>query len=262
MDNAPNGASRTLVAGLTSPPTLASAYTMAPGRCQGRSRLGAVPVFMTVSNSLAQAYPGGANHRRSNAGGTSEELDEAAVEENMTVVDQPIRRFDVSALYSALDDKRTELGISWTKVADQLWELSPELNSRRNDHPISPSTLTNMAKSPRTSCQHALFMLRWLGRTPESFLTGATGDDDGFALPAAGPDRRLRWSLKRLYAAMNEKRQEDGLTWSALAAILGCTPNQLTSLRTAKFATGMDLAMRIVQWLCRPAADFVYAATW
>jgi hypothetical protein len=30
----------------------------------------------------------------------------------------------------------------------------------------------------------------------------------------------------------------------------------------ARFATGMDLAMRIVQWLGRPAADFVYAATW
>jgi hypothetical protein len=30
----------------------------------------------------------------------------------------------------------------------------------------------------------------------------------------------------------------------------------------ARFATGMDLAMRIVQWLSRPAADFVYLARW
>jgi hypothetical protein len=41
-----------------------------------------------------------------------------------------------------------------------------------------------------------------------------------------------------------------------------CTPSQLTGLRTAKFATGMNVAMRIVQWLDRPAADFVYAAQW
>ena len=27
-------------------------------------------------------------------------------------------------------------------------------------------------------------------------------------------------------------------------------------------ATGMDLAMRIVQWLGRPAVDFVYQSTW
>lgn len=46
---------------------------------------------------------------------------------------------------------------------------------------------------------------------------------------------------------MDEKRRQDGLTWPALAALLGCSPSQLTGLRTSKFATGMDLAMRIVQ---------------
>jgi hypothetical protein len=155
--------------------------------------------------------------------------------------------------------------LSWKKVADQLWDLSSELNDRRNDHPISPATLTNMAKNPRTSCQHALFMLRWLERTPESFLRGAhivDYDDPRFVLPAVGADRRLRWSLKLLHATMDEKRHELGLTWPELATFLGCTPNQLTGLRTAKFATNMDLAMRITQWLGRPAADFVYAAKW
>jgi hypothetical protein len=171
--------------------------------------------------------------------------------------------FDVGALYGALDDKRNVLGISWRAVADQLWELSSDLNKGRNDHPISPATLTNMTRNPRISCQHALFMLRWLERTPESFLKGATtGADERFALPVAGPDRRLRWSLQLLYASMDEKRRLDGLTWSGLAGILGCSPNQLTGLRTAKFATGMDLAMRIVQWIGRPAADFVYRSTW
>ena len=106
-------------------------------------------------------------------------------------------------------------------------------------------------------------MLRWLDRTPESFLVGIEdGDDHRFALPPAGPDRRLRWSLKLLWAAMDEKRRQQGLTWRQLADLLGCTPSQLTGLRTARFATGMDLAMRIVQWIGRPAADFVYPAKW
>ena len=105
-------------------------------------------------------------------------------------------------------------------------------------------------------------MLRWLERSPESFLEGATGDDPRWALPEAGPDRRLRWRLKALHAAMDERRQVQDLTWSDLAAGLGCSPNQLTGLRTARFATGMDVAMRIVQWLDRPAADFVYPAKW
>lgn len=184
------------------------------------------------------------------------------VRHHRTVTLSSIRPFDTAALYQALDARRAELGLSWSGVANQLWQLSAELNDQRRDHPISPSTLTGMGRNPRTSCQHALFMLRWLGRTPESFLAGQPDHDDRFALPAAGPDQRLRWALKRLYASMDEKRRTDGLSWPALAHLLGCTPSQLTGLRTAKFATGMDLAMRIVQWLGRPAADFVYPARW
>jgi hypothetical protein len=173
-----------------------------------------------------------------------------------------IRPFDAGALYAELDARRTQLGLSWKAVAERMWDLSAELNRQRNDHPISPSTLTGMSKNPRTSCQHALFMLRWLQRTPESFLREPLDDELRFGLPAAGPDRRLRWHLKRLYAAMDEKRRSEGLTWSALASDLECTANQLTALRTAKFAAGMDVAMRIVQWLEQPAATFVYAARW
>jgi pimeloyl-ACP methyl ester carboxylesterase len=174
-----------------------------------------------------------------------------------------IRRFDGSALYRALDARRLRLGLSWTQVARQLWQLSFELNEQRHDHPISPSTLTRMATKPGSSCQHALFMLRWLDRNPESFLNGvADGDDPRFALPGAGPDQRLRWNLKLLWATMDEKRRQESLTWRHLADLLGCTSSQLTGLRTARFATGMDLAMRIVQWIGHPAADFVYPARW
>jgi transcriptional regulator with XRE-family HTH domain len=59
---------------------------------------------------------------------------------------------------------------------------------------------------------------------------------------------------------MDEKRRQEDLTWRQLAELLECTPSQLTGLRTARFATGMDLAMRIAQWLGRPAAGFVYPA--
>lgn len=83
-------------------------------------------------------------------------------------------------------------------MANELWNLSSELNRRRNDHPISASTLRGMSRRPATSCQHALFMLRWLERTPESFLVGQPARPAGAALPAAGPDRRLRWNLARL----------------------------------------------------------------
>jgi hypothetical protein len=61
---------------------------------------------------------------------------------------------------------------------------------------------------------------------------------------------------------MNVQRRDRGMTWSELATLLRCTTSQLTGLRTAKYATGIKLAMRITQWLDRPAADFIYAAKW
>jgi hypothetical protein len=119
-----------------------------------------------------------------------------------------------------------------------------------------------MAKRGATSCQHALFMLHWLDRVPESFLAGATTIRPDATLPECGPDRRLRWSLKKLYAALDEHRHAEALTWAQTAKVLRCTSNQLTGLRTARYATNMTLAMRITQWVDQPAAAFVRAAKW
>jgi hypothetical protein len=52
------------------------------------------------------------------------------------------------------------------------------------------------------------------------------------------------------------------LSWTELAKELRCSEQQLTGIRTARFAIGMRLAMRIVQWLDRPASTFVYAGKW
>jgi hypothetical protein len=169
--------------------------------------------------------------------------------------------FDGAALFEALDGQRQARDLSWPQVARAMWDLSATLNDRRNDHPISPSTLTNLAKRGDTSCQHALFMLRWLDRSPESFLVGPSTQRTT-PLPVAGPEDRLRWNLRALYEAMNDRRLDNGLTWPALARELRCSPNQISGLRTVKYAISMRLAMRIVQWLGRPAADFVYLSTW
>ena len=178
-----------------------------------------------------------------------------------------VRDFDAVALFHALDGLRTQAGLSWQGVADAIWDLSEQLNRRRpGDHPISPATIRSMGRRGAISCQHALFMLRWLGRAPEEFLTALPGPDGAGAahpaLPAAGADRRLRWDLKALHGALDEQRRQQGLTWAELARQLRCTPSQLTGLRTARFAASMNVAMHIVQWLGRPAADFVYPARW
>src|SRR3954452_13882630 len=104
-----------------------------------------------------------------------------------------------------------------------------------------------------TSWQDALFLLRWLGRCAEDFVT-APGVDVGNAQPhRAGPGHRLRWNLRELHAALDDERRRRRLTSSALAAELGCTPSRLSGLRTATL-TDMELAMRVTQWLGQPAA--------
>lgn len=177
-----------------------------------------------------------------------------------------IREFDAKALYDALDEQRRAQGLSWSGAAAAIWDMAPTLNAARDarglpNHPISPSTLQSLGKRGNTSCQHALFFLRWLDRTPESFLAGAALGD-GAPLPACGPDRRPRWDLKALHAGCNESRTGRGFTWAQAAHELRCQPGQLTGLRTARYATGMALAMRITQWVGRPAAAFIYVARW
>jgi hypothetical protein len=184
----------------------------------------------------------------------------------------PARRgdFDGVALFAALDARREELGLGWPGVAREIWALSAELNSKREDHPIAPATITGLGRRGSTSCQHALFFLRWLDRTPESFVAGQ-GGAYGAPLPTAVDDRRLRWNLNgdspprpvpSLYEAMNARRRQESLTWDELARLLHYRSNQLSGLRSVRFAISMRLAMRIAQWLERPAADFVYAAGW
>jgi hypothetical protein len=170
--------------------------------------------------------------------------------------------FDIDALFAALDERRLAEGLSWTGVANEIWQLSAELNEKRRDHPIAPATLSGMRKRGNTSCQHALFMLRWLGAAPEDFVASPRPGTVGVPLPVADSAHRLRWSLVALHKTLDHARTERGATWEQAARRLSCTPSQLTGLRTAKFATGMRLAMRICQSLGRPAADFVYVSTW
>jgi Helix-turn-helix len=102
-----------------------------------------------------------------------------------------------------------------------------------------------------------LQLLLWLHRTPESFVPGhpspVTPDK---ILPEPSPDRRLRWDVPALHAALNQKRQERGMTWKQVAdEIGGCTPATLTGLATGRHIS-FPQAMRLVAWLDRPAVSF------
>ena len=90
-----------------------------------------------------------------------------------------VEDFDARALFEALDGQRLELALSWRQVAEAIWAQSSELNDRRHDHPIAVETITGMRRRNNISCQHALFMLRWLGRVPEEFISHPIGHRGG-----------------------------------------------------------------------------------
>lgn len=64
-------------------------------------------------------------------------------------------RFDARALYETLDAQRQVRGMSWKEVADEIG--------------VSASTLTRTRRGGRMEADGMLAMVRWLGRTAESF---------------------------------------------------------------------------------------------
>lgn len=181
----------------------------------------------------------------------------------------PDCNFDGFALYAALDARRREQSLSWNALARQVWDLSAALNAARpDDHSFSTSAIASLRTRGNTSCQHAVLLLWWLNATtedfvtPEDFVTDPATGTAGVELPRCDDAHRLRWNLGRLYATLDAARTRHGATWARTAARLGCSPGQLTGLRTARYSTNMRLAMTITQALRRPAAEFVYAADW
>lgn len=169
--------------------------------------------------------------------------------------------FDGKAMISALNAQRSSRGLDWNALAVELWQQSRDLNAELSDHGLCQGALVRTAKRGTMSCQYALIILRWIRRGPEDFLTGPVVDVGDVRLPDAGPDRRLRWDLSQLHAALNQHRQERNLTWASLADELDCTPSRLTNLRNARLAD-MDLTMRVTQQVKQPAATFIHAQRW
>lgn len=169
--------------------------------------------------------------------------------------------FDGEKLIQALDEKRSARGLTWTRLASELWEQTAVLNARLGGDALCPGALYRTSLRGTMSCQYALPLLRWLGRPPEDFLVGEKADLGDTGLPQAGPDKQLRWDLAELHAALDERRRDRGLTWAALGVELDCTPNRLTNLKTARLAD-MGLVMRVTQWLGEPAARYIHATDW
>lgn len=171
------------------------------------------------------------------------------------------RGFDPGAMYAAICDLKESRGLSWAGVAQEMWDEADVLHASvdGHDHPIAVSTIRGVEHGD-ASCQHALVMLRWLGRPPEDFIALPRPGTAGVALPEPGPEFMIRWDLRATYEALDAVRVARGASWDQAAERLHCSAGQLTGLRTARFGARMRLMMRIAQALGRPAASFVIAS--
>jgi hypothetical protein len=91
-------------------------------------------------------------------------------------------RFDMRAFHVAVDAARQIRGLSWA-------ELAAEINrpfEGTTSIPIHPATLRGMLAKRSVTSAVVLQALAWLGRTPESFLTGPSSLPET-PLPDSGP---------------------------------------------------------------------------
>jgi hypothetical protein len=160
------------------------------------------------------------------------------------------------ALQAALDGERRARGLRW----DQLTAEISEPFKNTPSIPISVGTIRTMTAKRSVTSAVVLQVLRWLRRTPESFLAGRDQAPAlGEKLPEAGPSQILRFDTAAIHAALDTKRREQGMTWKEVAGeIRGFTPTMLTNLANGPLI-GFPRVMTLPQWLGRPASDFVRA---
>lgn len=160
-------------------------------------------------------------------------------------------------LCAALEDARSERGLTWV-------ELMAEVNRAfegTTSIPITLRTVRGMAKKSSVTSAVVLQILRWMRRSPESFLSGSGGARDEEALPEPGPGRVLRFDTRAIYGELDEQRRARGLTWKQVASELpGFTESMLENLATGPLI-GFPRVMLLTQWLERPAAHFIRVRT-
>lgn len=157
--------------------------------------------------------------------------------------------FDLQALYTALDAQRSRRGMSWQEVAREVGG-------------VSPSTLTGLRARGSVEGDGVLQILRWLGRTPESFVPGHPAATGEATLPRADSSQTLRFDAKAIYAALDSRRLEQAMTWPQVAKKIGGV-NAAGLTRLAQGGrVSFPSVMRIFGWLERPAADFIRVSSW
>src|SRR4051812_8545331 len=151
--------------------------------------------------------------------------------------------FDYGAVGEAVESRRLELGLTPSGLTRSLnW--------------LSAAPLARLRRGGATTCQHVNGLLRWLGRSPESFSPGMA-DTPACAFPDFGA-YAVRWNMAALWAATDAERADREVSWDEVREATRFPDVQAVRFET--YGVAMHHAMNVVRWLGRPAATFMYAA--
>jgi len=165
--------------------------------------------------------------------------------------------FDLKALHAALDEQRRVRGLTWTQATREIGTVGAVPT-----RPIATSTITALSTKRIAEADGVLQMLRWLGRAPESFLPGSPSAALMSAdLPDADAGEILRFDTRRLYEALDTRREAMGLTWQQVATTIGVSPSHMRTLAKGGRTAFPDV-MRLTVWLKQPAAHFVRVSSY
>ena|SRR5262245_23216289 len=164
----------------------------------------------------------------------------------------PADDFDLRALYEALDVQRQARGLTWAQATREINSVGPVPQR----HPIATSTITGLPMKDVAEGAGVLQMLRWLGRAPESFMTGLPPALAASSLPSADTREVLRFDTRKLYESLDVQRRTRRLTWQDVAVATGVPESHMRGLRKGG-RTGFPGVMRLTRWLQQPASQFI-----
>jgi hypothetical protein len=154
-------------------------------------------------------------------------------------------KFDPQALYTAVDARRRELGMTWADVSRELH--------------VSTSTIRGMTKRRwGIELDGVIGMTRWLGRTVESFAGGQGGPPPNPASHSRTA-RLMRFDTAALYFAVDEERERRRMTWDQVAAeVWPSGPWGSRQLKNMAKGGRSDVynAVAICEWLGRTIESF------
>lgn len=161
--------------------------------------------------------------------------------------------FNIRALHGALDSERQARGLTWAALAREITGAEPGA--------ISTSSFSGMANRAAVNGNVVMAALRWLDRTPESFVAGHPDAAAKQPLPKHYPQRFFgHWDLKALHNALDAQRSERQLTWAEAAREIGVSPATLAGYAQANTFVTFPAVMRVTGWLSRPLTDFIHTS--